>query len=622
MQPDLLANTMRRMVDAIAHRGPDQQGVCLRDDGGVGVVRLAIVGGLDGMQPFADQEGSIIAACNGEIYNHAQLRELMESHGHVLRTGSDCEVLLHLYEVYGDSFVDRLCGQFALIVWDQVNRRVLVARDRFGICPLFYAMLPDRLLVASEIKAIFRGIASQPHLDVLGLAETALLYAPVPPRTCFVGVSQVLPASSCVFQLDRWRVTERRYWEWPLPSARDAAMGGTLTTDEVQGHADNTRELLALAVTRRLQGDVGFGVYLSGGVDSATICALTKRVTRRKFSTFSISFPDSRFDESRHQRVVADYIHAAHQTITVTNEQIRAALAAAVRHAEVPLFRTAPIPMYLLSGLVHATGTKYVLTGEGADELFCGYPIFDENTWDEDSPDYPRIFASHVSRWQRTQRLLDLFAPQFDPAALRDACLDELAAFLELGYTLSRLARAQQVEMATKLSGYLLAAQGDRVAMAHAVEQRFPFLDENVVAYVLSMPETMRHPSSGNKAILRRAAMGLLPESILTRPKQGYLAPDDAPFRIESSQTRRSACKASSGTQAATSVMRSAIGEDWLGRSPVLGTTQVRSAVDRLVSSGSSAEDQSAALFAVTTLLLGKLFGNVWSGRQDTPCSG
>lgn len=521
-------DVLNLMINAVRHRGPDQLSQQGDDNSGLGVARLMILGGVAGTQPFSTSDGQISSICNGEIYNHQELRSLLFAHGFAMETRSDCEIIPHLYSLLGESFVERLQGQFAFILWDRAQNKVIVGRDRFGICPLFWYFSDNELLLASEIKALLSTGCIAQDLDMLGIAETALLYAPIPPRTCFKNVWQLSPASYAVFDLNSWQVRHTKYWRPPLLSQESSPF--LIDPKDERKYVATLRELLYEANKRRLQGETPFGTYLSGGIDSSAIAYLTSLTSPKEFESFSISFVDGRFDESHFQEIVADRLAITRNTLRCTNTEIEENLIATVWHAESPLFRTAAVPMYLLSKMVHSKGCKFILSGEGADELFCGYPIFDKSTWINTNKEYGPLFISHVSRWQHSRRLLQLLSPDCDPPTLFRAALDELAAVLDVGYEPTPLARAQQIEITTKLSGYLLAAQGDRVAMAHAVEPRFPFLDEDLVAFALQLPESMKLRNKENKYLLREAFKDALPNTITSRAKQGYLAPNDAPL--------------------------------------------------------------------------------------------
>lgn len=556
------AAELSAMVGQLHHRGPDDTGSWCRGEIGLAHARLAIIDPAGGHQPMASADGRLQLVFNGEVFNFVELRTALEACGRRFRTRSDTEVILHLYELHGDGFVEHLNGQFAIALWDARRRRLVLARDRAGIRPLYYAWAGGRLLFASEIKALFALRELPRRLDPLGLAEAFTYWAPLAPRTVFDGVQQ-LPPGHLMSVCDGLEQTTC-YWDWDFPT-RGAEHPGR--ADDL---ADELRERLVDAVRLQLRADVPVGAYLSGGLDSSVITTLIHRCTDTPLRSFSLAFDDPEFDESPHQRELVSRLGTPHTELRCTRADIAAGFPRAVWHAEAPLLRTAPVPMMLLARSVREHGVKVVLTGEGADEVFGGYDLFKEARvrrfmarapqsrwrgkllqrlypWLPNSPGAAgalaqRFFSEgqehlgrpifgHAPRWLTSGRITRFFTP-----ALRDAVasFDPIEAVAEsLPATMphwSPLACDQYVEAHTLMSGYLLSSQGDRMAMANSVEARFPFLDHRLIEFANRLPPRYKLMGLTEKYLLKRAMAGLLPDSIRQRSKQPYRAPDSRSF--------------------------------------------------------------------------------------------
>ncbi len=547
---------LRRMTQALGHRGPDGRRGVLLDGVGLGHSRLAIVDVEGGRQPMRDGATGVTLVLNGEIFNHVELRERLER-AYRFRTRSDTEVLLAAWIARGAACIDDLNGQFAFAVWDPRSRALWLARDRVGIAPLFYAETEHGLAFASEAKALFAGGCVRPALDLGGLKETFQLWAPVAPHTCFEGVRQLPPRSVACFRDGRLEV--RRYWDLDLDQATSADR-----LDEERGEGE-LAERLEQAVRLRLRADVPVAAYLSGGLDSSLVCAIANRLLRGTLSTYSVAFADARYDERIHQESMASHLGTRHHVLEMRDEGTGALLPDAVAHAEQALLRSAPAPFFALSALVQERGVKVVLTGEGADEAFLGYDLFKETKvrqfWAR-SPAakwraaplrrlYPSLPAlgegsaallqqfygmgldrperadfSHLIRWSTSGRVLRFCSAEF---AARTASVDPVARLLASipprVHGWRPLARAQYLEMETLLSGYLLSAQGDRMQLAHAVEARFPFLDHHVLEFAARLPDRLKLRGLREKDILRRCAERWLPRALVARAKFPYRAP-------------------------------------------------------------------------------------------------
>ncbi len=561
------------MLGMIQHRGPDEYGFHLQEAVGLGHARLSIIDLSGGRQPMHNHDRSVWITFNGEIFNYLELREELERKGRRFATSSDTEVLLQLYETEGEDCVHRLNGQWAFAIWDRRQKKLFVSRDRMGVRPLFYCRTGQTFLFASEIKALFAHPSVPRELDLAGIRQVFALWHSVPPRTAFAHISELPPGHSLVVADGGIRV--RKYWQLDLSAHRAQSKGNF----NERAASEELGELLIDATRIRLRADVPVGAYLSGGLDSSVIAALIRNFTRAPLETFSVVFDDPEYDESPFQKMMVSHLGTTHHQIRCTHAEIGKVFPDVVWHAEKPLLRTAPAPMYLLSNLVRRSGFKVVLTGEGADEVLGGYDLFKETKirsfWaaqpesrlrplllrrlypympqmQSQPAEYLRMFFhvrgedllnpffSHLPRWETTGRLELLFSPDVTCEWRHRRAWEELADQLPSEYeSWDSFRRAQYLESAYLLPGYILSSQGDRPAMAHAVEGRFPFLDRRVVEFAASLPPCAKMPGLDEKHLLKRFAGTLLPREILRRPKQPYRAPEVRSFLdIESGRFR------------------------------------------------------------------------------------
>ena len=546
--------TLGRMAAAIHHRGPDGYGFLTGPMVGFAHVRLSIVDLAGGAQPLESEEGRVVVTYNGESYNYKELTTELQGLGHRFRTVSDTEVLVHAWEEWGPRMFDRLNGQFAFALYDRKTGEVILARDRFGVRPLFWAIRDGDLLFGSEVKALFASGEVAPEADPEGLDEVFTYWATLPPRTPFKGVQQLPPGHYAIWK--DGRLTVKPWYTLDYPEARDESVRAIHELDE----------LMRTGVALRLRADVPVGGYLSGGLDSSITCSLAAKASPFALRTFSVAFEDPRFDESEWQNQLAGEIGSQHSVTHISQGVIAAAFPDVIRHTETPLVRTAPVPMYHLAKLTRERGIKVVLTGEGADELFLGYDLFKEVSvrlfagrrpestaraalfdriykylpgasggefWkkfftDAGSPDDPLF--SHLPRFQLTSRIKDFYGASMRAGATRDP-LVELRDGLPAAFgTWSPLNRAAYLEMKTLLSPYLLSSQGDRMGMAHAIEGRYPFLDHRLYEFAARLPTSSKLLGLKEKEILRRWATEIVPPSIRARGKQPYRAPDAPSF--------------------------------------------------------------------------------------------
>ena len=535
-------SSMAAMSAALVHRGPDGDGTALLDGAALGCRRLAIVDVAGGAQPLTDESGAIVVVCNGEIYNHTALRRELIARGHQFRTSSDAEVVPHLYEERGPAFVDALDGMFGIAVWDARHRRLVLARDRMGEKPLFYAATAGGFLFASEPKALLATgrVSRAPSWDALA---TYLRTGWMPPAaSAFREIAKLPPGGRLV--LEGEAVCVDRYWEVaPLLAAPALDVG----IDEA---ARAVRERLAHAVEAALMADVPLGVFLSGGLDSTAITALASR--RRQVATFALGFESPSFDERAPAAQVASDLGTRHHTLVITPSLFLEGVRDLAPLLDEPLADPALIPTFLLARFAR-TEVKAVLTGEGSDELFAGYPTYIGAAIAARWRMLPSVVrrglaalapALGASRGNTTARyLVRRFLESADaPPAVRHrewtGCLDAetLAAVAAPGGPLrappelcAMPARTEiDALLGQDLTGYLaddLLPKLDRATMAASLEGRAPFLDHHLVELACRLPAASKLRGLATKRVLRRAVADIVPPATLRRVKRGLTVP-------------------------------------------------------------------------------------------------
>ena len=547
-------SSLKDMMWQIRHRGPDESGVLSSQKILMGSVRLNIIDLRNGTQPLSDESGRFWVVFNGEIFNYLELKQELTSRGYRFRTESDTEVLVNLYAEEGPGCLEKLNGQFAFAIWDKHQQKLFMARDRVGIRPLYYTRQNGMWVFASEIKALLAVPGIQARVNPQALRQLFAFWTPLSPNTMFEGIYEVPPAHYMILQGDN--VVLEKYWD-----LRYSEQGPR----SAERAADEFRELFHDAVKIRLRSDVPVAAYLSGGIDSTATTSFIKEIQPRNLETFSIGFDEADYDETHYQEEASRYLDTRHNRVMCSNKDIVRNLARVVWHTESPLLRTAPVPMYLLSRLVHRHGIKVVITGEGADEMLAGYNIFKEtairhfwskqphsqlrplllkklypyipyiqnanpgilkmffgqNLQDTDSP-----FYSHQIRWNNTARIKHYLSTSMVHSYDRNDPREDLAKSLPESFDRwTPLAKAQWLESHLFMSGYLLSAQGDRMAMANSVEGRYPFLDHRIMEYAASLPSRLKLNGLNEKYLLKKVMAKRIPENIIKRSKQAYRAP-------------------------------------------------------------------------------------------------
>ncbi|HEY2432289.1 MAG TPA: asparagine synthase (glutamine-hydrolyzing) [Vicinamibacterales bacterium] len=541
------------MRDIITHRGPDDAGTYCDGVAGLAHRRLSIVDLAAGHQPLANEDGSIWVVFNGEIYNHAEIRSELEARGHVYRTRSDTETIVHAYEQWGDGCVERFRGMFALALWDAPRRRLLLVRDRLGIKPLYWAMRQGRLLFGSEIKALLASGLVRAEANEQAVPELLGSRYVSGTETLFRGVNRLLPGHLLV--LENGHATTRQWWD--VPTGRRTAEIAALSDGAAVAEF---RRRLEEAVRTRLMADVPLGMFLSGGIDSSAIAALMAGMIDRPLETFSVAFKQHAYSELHFARTVATAIKATSHEIVIDERDFFGALPRLVWHEDEPIAHPSSVPLYFVSKLA-SEHVKVVLTGEGSDELLAGYGK------------YPRALANWRAGaiWQLAPAVLRDFVaqrvvPRLGGRAGRYAARSFLAMprtpeamffdnFASIGlrrqaallaprlaplatasvYTASRayfdrpnghsstLDRLLYADLKTYLVELLM--KQDQMSMAASIESRVPFLDHHLVEFAAQLPARLKLRGLTTKWILREAVKPLLPAAILTRRKMGFPVP-------------------------------------------------------------------------------------------------
>ncbi len=562
-----------RMRDVMHYRGPDDAGLFSDACAAIGHRRLSIVDLSTGQQPLSNEDGTVWVSFNGEIYNHRDARADLEANGHRYRTRSDTETIVHAYEEWGDDCVHRFRGMFAFALWDAPKRRLLLTRDRLGVKPLYWARVGGLLIFASEIKAILASGLLQAEPNYAVLPEILSTRYTAGADTLFKGIHKLLPGHQLVFE--RGGVRIRQYWDVPAGSADRPGDGTARRSGREADVVDQFRSLLTEAVKLRLMSDVPLGMFLSGGIDSAAVAAIMSKLIDRPLQTFSVAFKERAFNELEYSRQAAAAVGADAHEIVIDDGDFFDALPKLLWHEDEPIGHPSSVPLYFVSKLARSHVTV-VLTGEGSDELMAGYGKYLRLQWnrragtiyerlvprsvrtfvaDRVVPRLPgelgRFAARSFAAMPRTPeamfldnfaaiRLADqrrLLAPALRGLATTDAYRTSLAFFDQAAESRSLLDRLLYTDIKTYLVELLM--KQDQMSMASSIESRVPFLDHVLVEYVAALPDSWKLSGLTTKRVLRQAMRGIVPESILNRPKMGFPVPFGAWMRSGRQQIAR-----------------------------------------------------------------------------------
>ena len=523
--PDSALQAVFRVLE---HRGPDGKGSFsdARAKVTIAHTRLAVIDLMTGAQPLHSEDGNLVLACNGEIYDFERIRSSLEAKGHRFATKSDSEVILYLYEEYGLGCFEHLRGEFAFLLYDRRKRLFIAARDRFGIKPLYFSRLADGFVFASEMKAIFASGLVAARLDAAGL-DPLLAHDPERMRFPFANIEHVPPASYLTVDLATHESTLTRYWSPEIPAVTAQPVAEPFDEASDASARLVLRELEE-AVRLRLRADVPVGLYLSGGLDSAFIGALMTRNLHSRLHSFSISFPGSDRDEREFARRAADLMGTEHHELAVTKDMLWDNLEQCLWFTELPFASLAPVGKFLLSEEARKRVTV-VLNGQGADEVFLGYrSFFQKAIRDTRDPGSARGGDVRLRRlklaWLARRLSLLLFHKNHRRGlALARANAGAGATEDRSRPLVNQVQEARIAEMPVDILGFL----GDRVEMAHSLEVRVPFLDHKLYDAAKWIPDDFKLRGGTEKAVLRDAARGILPEDLRLRRKQGFMLTSD-----------------------------------------------------------------------------------------------
>lgn len=529
-------DVLLRMTNKVIHRGPDDFGLFAEGAAGLGFRRLSIIDLEGGHQPIYNEDESVVLVCNGEIYNYRELRRELIQKGHFFNTNCDVEVLVHLYEEMGTEFLNKLNGQFAFALYDRKERKLFVARDHFGINPLYYTLVDGVFIFASEIKAILEHPLARREVDLVGLDQILSFPGLVSPRTMFKGIESLKSGHFIVAANSNITVSE--YWDLDYPKE------GEISYDKPESYyVDNLKDLFAQSVMSRLQADVPVGFYLSGGLDSSLIAAMINAVSpdSRRHS-FSIGFADRAMNETRYQRLMAQSVGSEHHEIVFDWTEIAERLPGMIYHCECPVKETYNTCSMALSEATRKNGITVILTGEGADELFAGYVgyRFDQfRTRRTDGYDFERILEEELREnlWGDKNLFYenDLYGLRETKRALYSSLVNESSQDFDcFNFDLVNKKQLEgrhfvhqrsYLDFKLRLSDHLITDHGDRMALANSVEARYPFLDVDLIEFARQVPPHLKLNQLTEKYILKKIAADLVPREIINREKFGFHAP-------------------------------------------------------------------------------------------------
>jgi asparagine synthase (glutamine-hydrolysing) len=546
MGPYERREVLRRMCCVINHRGPDDEGFYVEGGVALGMRRLSIIDLFTGHQPMSNEDGSVRIVFNGEIYNYREIRDELISRGHTFQTGSDTEVIVHLYEDEGEACVERLRGMFAFAIYDRRERKLFIARDRVGVKPLHYAVVGNGIVFGSEIKSLLQHRAVGREINLEAVSDFfSFGYVP-DPHSAFRGINKLPPGHTLTFKDSR--LTTRCYWDFQYPERNDEPARGE------SYYVERLRELIAESVRLRLVSDVPLGAFLSGGIDSSTVVAMMARAMDRPVKTFSIGFTESSFDELDYARIAARHFSTDHYEFVVTPDVCKI-VEEIVWHHDEPFADVSSIPTYIVSKMAREHVTV-ALSGDGGDELFAGYERY--------LVDESRAKFERVPGFIRRGVLLPLSSAlphgAYGKNFLRNVALDAGARYVDsISYfneekkrgllsteflraiigrdssegfrriyaapaSKERIDHLLYLDSKTYLPGDIMT-KVDRMSMAHSLEAREPLLDHKLIEFVAQIPASLKLRGSETKSILKRAVRGLIPDEIIDRRKQGFGVP-------------------------------------------------------------------------------------------------
>jgi asparagine synthase (glutamine-hydrolysing) len=531
------------MTNTLVHRGPDSPGYFTEDGVGLGFRRLSIIDLAGGDQPIYNEDESLVLMCNGEIYNYRELRETLLAQGHTFRTNSDVEVLLHLYEEDGIGFLNKLNGQFAFVIYDRPKRRMFLARDHFGINPLYYTLSDGVFIFGSEIKAILEHPLAPREVDLTGLDQVFSFPGLVSPRTMFKGIESL--KSGHYILIENGDMSVKEYWDLDYPN------DGDISYDKSEDYyVEELKHLFEQSIRYRLQADVPVGFYLSGGLDSSMMAAVISQVSPgNNRHSFSIGFEEKAICEAKYQQLMAQHVNSIHHEIIFGWSEIADRMSDMIYHCECPVKETYNTCSMALSEAAKSSGVTVILTGEGADELFAGYVgyRFDQfGVRGAKKYDLETALEEEIREKLWGDRNLIYELNQYELREIKSALYSSranqsFADFECVNFPLVNHERLRgkhyihqrsYLDFKLRLSDHLISDHGDRMALANAVEARYPFLDINLIEFSKTIPPHLKLNQLTEKYVLKKVAEGLIPKEIINREKFGFHAPG-SPYLLQ-----------------------------------------------------------------------------------------
>lgn len=535
--------TIKRMNSRLVHRGPDAQDTHCFDNVALGFTRLSIIGLDNGMQPIYNEDESLVLICNGEVFNYIELREELKARGHVFRTKSDVEVILHLYEDHGMGFLNQLNGQFGFALYDKKKKMLFCARDQMGIVPFHYTVQDNLFVFSSEIKSILEHPEVERQVDVVGLDQVFTFAGLVSPRTMFKNICS-LENGHYLTVNDRGEVKTKEYWDLIYPEHELKLNGKT-----EDYFVDELEKRFERSINLRLRADVPSGLYLSGGLDSSMITMKVNQLhADAQKEAFSIDFAESELSETRYQVLVADKSNSLLNKKTFYFKDISERLRQAIYHCECPVKETYNTASLALSESTRAKGIKVILSGEGSDELFAGYVgyRFDKMremnfVQNESSPEEEALrekiwgdksffYETNFVELEEIKR--GLYSKSINDSFDEINCLNHPVINKERLANRDVLSKRSYLDYKLRLVDHLVSDHGDRMALANSVEVRYPFLDKDFVEFSTQVPPEVKLKDFTEKYILKKMAGRFVPKTIIEREKFGFVAPG-SPYLLQ-----------------------------------------------------------------------------------------
>lgn len=523
-------DTIRNMLKAIEHRGPDGCDSFLNYEVAFGFCRLSFIDISGGMQPISNEDDSIYMICNGEIYNHRELRTYLQNKGHQFKTKTDVEVIIHLYEEYGINFISKLNGQFAIALYDWKKHQLLLIRDQFGIAPLFFTYKNGRLIFASEIKAILQYPDIDRKINPVAVDQVLNFPGIVAPTTFFRGIYALEPGHMLVSNTTG--ITKNiEYWDL-IYDVDNEDLGEEF-------YEEKCKELLIDAIRKRLLADVPIGFYISGGLDSSIVACFIDKFISDKHSSFSAEVISKDHNEEKYQKIIQDHIKSEHYSVQIRYEDLWKELPNVVYYAESAIRESYDVAAFLLSKLVSTTDVKAVLTGQGADEFFNGYVGYSADLFRkmkkncisvEEANINERLWGDPYFRYERNHHELQqqnykLYSDDLKGSFKSFSAIEKSPIDLDKVKGLETRRRRSYIDYKLRLADHLLGDHGDRMVFAHSIEGRHPFLDINFIEFVIKIPEKYKLRGVNEKYILKKIANGIVPKEIINRKKFPFSTP-------------------------------------------------------------------------------------------------